>query len=236
MLQERLTRRSLLVATSAAILHQVIGNKANAMFMRVESSPSVATVPPITLMYHDLNYSHKGKKIEEENWVSPEKFKEQIEDAVRSGRKITTASEALENPDSSVAPTLDDDIHVDYDIVLPYFLPRGMKGTFFISVDLLRGGYYMTPQHVREISDCGFEIGSHGKRHVSETNLSPEELNSELVYSKNYLEDLIGKEVPLFAYPNGEHNERVAEAVYNAGYRGAFFSPKKYTTRTQTSP
>lgn len=44
----------------------------------------------------------------------------------------------------------------------------------------------------------------------------------ELRKSKEWLEDLIGKEVELFAYPGGDYNAGVAEETFLAGYKAAF--------------
>jgi peptidoglycan/xylan/chitin deacetylase (PgdA/CDA1 family) len=65
-------------------------------------------------------------------------------------------------------------------------------------------------------------IGSHGVMHEHLTRLSDEELRRELSESKQELEDELGRPCPEFAYPYGEHDERVRAAVRAAGYERGF--------------
>ena len=68
----------------------------------------------------------------------------------------------------------------------------------------------------------GVEVGSHGVTHAHLTRLSDEELRRELVESKEQIEDELGRACPDFAYPYGEHDERVRAAVRAAGYERAY--------------
>lgn len=65
-------------------------------------------------------------------------------------------------------------------------------------------------------------IGSHTVTHAFLTRCDPQALTYELVESRQYLGDLTGKPVDLFAYPTGDYSRAVAEAVRAAGYRAAF--------------
>jgi peptidoglycan/xylan/chitin deacetylase (PgdA/CDA1 family) len=68
----------------------------------------------------------------------------------------------------------------------------------------------------------GVDVGSHGVTHAHLTRLSDEELRRELVDSKTEIEDELGRPCPEFAYPYGEHDERVRAAVRTAGYERAY--------------
>lgn len=74
----------------------------------------------------------------------------------------------------------------------------------------------------REWSDAGFVFGSHTRTHSDLSALSPSRLRSELVDSKQEIEDEIGRPVTLLSYPYGRHSRRVRDAVREAGYEGAF--------------
>jgi peptidoglycan/xylan/chitin deacetylase (PgdA/CDA1 family) len=54
------------------------------------------------------------------------------------------------------------------------------------------------------------------------TTLAPAELERELVGSRRVLEDVIGRPVTAFCYPDGRRDTRVAAAVRNAGFEVAF--------------
>lgn len=75
----------------------------------------------------------------------------------------------------------------------------------------------MTWDELRDV-----EVGSHGVTHAHLTRLSDEELRRELVDSKQEIEDELGRACPHFAYPYGEHDERVRSAVRAAGYERAY--------------
>jgi len=66
------------------------------------------------------------------------------------------------------------------------------------------------------------EVGSHGVTHAHLTQLSDAELRNELVDSKQAVEDELGRACPEFAYPYGEHDQRVRAAVRAAGYERAY--------------
>ena len=65
-------------------------------------------------------------------------------------------------------------------------------------------------------------IGSHSVCHPDLTSLNDQQLDYELNESKCYLEALTNSNINLFAYPGGEYDSRVAEAVRDSGYRAAF--------------
>jgi peptidoglycan/xylan/chitin deacetylase (PgdA/CDA1 family) len=68
----------------------------------------------------------------------------------------------------------------------------------------------------------GVDVGSHGVTHAHLTRLSDDELRRELVDSKAQIEDELGRACRDFAYPYGEHDERVRAAVRAAGYERAY--------------
>src|SRR5262249_15263011 len=66
------------------------------------------------------------------------------------------------------------------------------------------------------------DVGSHGIAHARLTRLSDAELRRELVESKQQIEDELGRACPDFAYPYGDHDERVRAAGRGAGYQRAY--------------
>ncbi len=70
----------------------------------------------------------------------------------------------------------------------------------------------------REMSDRGIEIGSHGCSHRILTHLPDEEVKQELVNSKTKLEQILGKPVKCFSYPNGDYDKFVKTSVAETGY------------------
>jgi len=80
----------------------------------------------------------------------------------------------------------------------------------------------MTWDELRAHSEHGVEIGSHSVAHAHLTQLAGDELRRELLDSKQEIEDELGLPCPEFAYPYGEHDDRVRAAVRDAGYARAY--------------
>ena len=80
----------------------------------------------------------------------------------------------------------------------------------------------MTWDELRAHADRGVAVGSHGVSHAHLTRLPDVELRRELVESKREIEERLGRPCPDFAYPYGEHDERVRGAVRDGGYERAY--------------
>ena len=71
------------------------------------------------------------------------------------------------------------------------------------------------------------ELAAHTVSHPIMTRLSEQQLEQELVHSKQELEEFTGRKVAAFCYPNGEYgdfDELTRQAVAAAGYSYAFTS------------
>ncbi len=75
---------------------------------------------------------------------------------------------------------------------------------------------------IRSLRRRGFRFGAHGWSHSRLTHLDPERLRRELVASRRWLEDVLGESVEDFAYPYGDFNRHVIEAVREAGFTTAY--------------
>lgn len=65
-------------------------------------------------------------------------------------------------------------------------------------------------------------LGAHSVSHPFLSACDPETIRHELAASKLFLEEVGGQPVDLFAYPTGDYDRAVAEAVRACGYRAAF--------------
>lgn len=129
--------------------------------------------------------------------------------------------------------TFDDGYLSVYEHAYPALVSRNMTATIYIVADSIGGiniwdrragdqeEPMMSAAQVREMSDKGFEIGSHTLTHPHLTDIDDQQLKQELVDSKHKLEELTGKEVVSFSYPYGDLDERVVSAVMDAGYKYA---------------
>ena len=67
----------------------------------------------------------------------------------------------------------------------------------------------------------GMEIGCHTRSHPRLTELDDDRLRDEVGDARKQLQDLLDDPIASFAYPYGDHDQRVVEAVRDAGYAAA---------------
>ena len=79
----------------------------------------------------------------------------------------------------------------------------------------------MSWSELRAIAEDGIEVGSHTITHPRLTQLSPAELERELVESRERIEDELGRPCRFLAYPYGDEAEHVRAAAEAAGYCGS---------------
>jgi peptidoglycan/xylan/chitin deacetylase (PgdA/CDA1 family) len=75
---------------------------------------------------------------------------------------------------------------------------------------------------LRAIRSRGFGVGSHTVNHPHLTRLSDAKLETELVGSRNRIEEVLQEPCRFVAYPYGESDARVRRAAEAAGYAAAF--------------
>ena len=77
----------------------------------------------------------------------------------------------------------------------------------------------MTHAELLELADGGLiELGAHTRDHPMLPRLSPERQRAEIAGSKHDLEDLLGKKVHGFAYPNGTSTDDAKRIVRETGF------------------
>jgi peptidoglycan/xylan/chitin deacetylase (PgdA/CDA1 family) len=125
---------------------------------------------------------------------------------------------------SNIELTVDDGNRSDYEIVAPELRKRRLNATFFVLAGRLDQVGYLRRSQLRELSEEGFEIGSHGLYHVDWTAAKDEALARELLNSKLIIEDIIGRTVTAAAVPFGLYDRRVLHTLLHFGYRYVFSS------------
>jgi len=93
-----------------------------------------------------------------------------------------------------------------------------IKGTFYVTKEYRKER--LSDADIKSISDR-HEIGAHTLTHPDLRSIAREEKVHEIQGSKQWLEHLLGKDVPSFCYPSGFSDEESVELVKEAGFRGA---------------
>ncbi len=83
----------------------------------------------------------------------------------------------------------------------------------------------MSSAQVRALADAGMEIGGHTVRHPILTELPDEQALAEIREGRERLQHIIGRDVEVFAYPNGgpdrDYDQRHVAMVRALGFRAA---------------
>lgn len=85
----------------------------------------------------------------------------------------------------------------------------------------------LSVEQVLEMQEAGVAFGSHSHVHADLTQLSYEDCVADLRKSRETLEDVLRRSVPLLAYPRGRHDAGVRRAAAAAGFEIAFSLPER---------
>lgn len=91
-----------------------------------------------------------------------------------------------------------------------------IPGTFYIPAASQHA--CMDGRHMRELAQH-FEVGAHTLRHLRLDRLSDPEANREIVGSRDYIEQTLGKSCSLFAPPAGRFRAAHLRMAREAGFR-----------------
>jgi peptidoglycan/xylan/chitin deacetylase (PgdA/CDA1 family) len=194
------------------------------------------------LTYHAVNPSWRSPLS-----VAPDRFERHCAWLARRHRAVPAAAAAHRIESSGTLPrkmvsiTFDDGYEDLFDHALPALARHDLMATVFLvsatltenrSVDWLNEPPQeplrtLQLEQILEMQRAGVDFGSHSRAHDDLTGLSDEECERDLRDSRLALEDLLGRPVPLLAYPRGLHDERVRRAAMRAGFSYAFGSSKQ---------
>jgi peptidoglycan/xylan/chitin deacetylase (PgdA/CDA1 family) len=193
----------------------------------INEAARAARVP--VFMYHDIlpekqvffdvtveEFEDHLKQMKEAG-VTPISF-EQLVHHLRTGASL---------PSKPILLTFDDGYEGHYTHVYPLLKKYGYPATFSIFTGKLdsdiAGRSTVTWEQVQEMAaDPLITIASHSVLHPKDLReLDDETLRKEVVESKARLEAELGIPIRYFTYPEGNYDERVAQAVADAGYDAA---------------
>jgi peptidoglycan/xylan/chitin deacetylase (PgdA/CDA1 family) len=186
----------------------------------LESTPWIA-------MYHSVgDCSDDPYRIT----VTPDRLDRQLSWLRRRGLRGVSVSELLAAPSRTglVGLTFDDGYADFVDHALPVLARHDCGATLFVLPGRLGGDNawdplgprkaLLTADGIRKAAAAGIEIGSHGLTHVDLTTAEDIALHSEVTDSRKLLEELTDSPVSGFCYPYGTLDQRVVDAVREAGY------------------
>ena len=185
------------------------------------------------LMYHHVGPARPGTFPE---WTgSPKQFERQMHWLARRGYTgirpadwIKWLREGKGLPEKPVLLTFDDGFEDLVEYALPVLRRYGFGAAVFIVTGQVGGTNtwdeaqgsathrLMTAEQIRHWATQGIEFGAHSRTHADLTTLSAQELENEVVGSRDDLAKILGAPVTSFAYPFGSYNQAVHECAQGA--------------------
>ncbi|QOC22026.1 polysaccharide deacetylase family protein [Wenzhouxiangella sp. AB-CW3] len=196
---------------------------------------SLMSPPPgrlLVLMYHGLHESRTDRgRFDPRYSLQPGKFAAQMHYLSELGVAgwLPVTGEALVAPEAPagrqmVLITFDDGDASNVEKALPMLQEAGLTAVFFITRNFVGQRGMISRAGIRKLADAGMVIGSHGLSHRFLNTLSPAALAIELSSSRDFLQQITGREVKLLSLPGGRGGPREIEAAHTAGYRSVFGS------------
>ncbi len=179
----------------------------------------------LVLNYHQIDNKNNPLAVSISNFDAQMKF------LADSGCITITPNELyaglngeIDLPPKPVLITFDDGYIDNYTNAYPILKKYGLRATIFI-IPAFTGVYpgYMTWEQLKEMEQSGtINIESHTLTHPKLEELPDDEIRTELLNSKNLLEEQLGHQIEFLAYPTGTYNLHIAGIAKDVGYKGAF--------------
>lgn len=166
--------------------------------------------------------------------VTPAAFAEQMKTLSDNGYHTILPSQLKEYlvyggklPSKPVMITFDDTREEQLTIGTAEMKKYGFKGVFFIMTISINRPGYLTKEQIKSLSDNGNVIGAHTWDHHMVTKYVDADWETQLTKPNKKLEEIIGKPITYFAYPDGVWNTAAIPHIKKNGYQLAFILSTK---------
>lgn len=173
-------------------------------------------------MYHDVLPSTDASGGGPERFATPlEAFECMLDSIAEMGLEGCSVSEALAvQGHGKVAISFDDGGVSQYLHAAPALASRGMSATFFVTSGWIGRSGFMSASQLRDLVDMGMSVQSHTRSHPFLSELDRDALRSELLGSREDLQEVLQREVGGISLPGGNApRRRLRSELAAAGYQ-----------------
>lgn len=163
------------------------------------------------LFYHDIFSSRQYTDM----GTSLELFESHVRAIHKADFTIVSHAPIEKN---EVQICLDDGFRGVYDCA-SCFKSNGILPTIFIAPDLVGQQGYLSWSEILELQTIGFTFQSHTWSHRPLTEVPTSELNHELLESRCFIADKLGRAVDSICFPCGLFSDHIVEAAHQSGYK-----------------
>ncbi len=181
------------------------------------------------LCYHQFSHKKSKNRIS----VSAEAFERQMAYLKNNGYSVITLKQfddfieyRRRPPKKSVVITIDDGWETVRTIAYPILKKYGFTAVLFVYTDLVKSkpsSLTLSWDDVREMLESGvIEVESHTVTHADLTKVGDEQIRKEVADSQSIIRSKLGVTSTFLAYPYGNFNNNVVEAMKRNGYKVGF--------------
>lgn len=193
--------------------------------LNTSKSPSNQNAQAVPVLYYHSVMLEEGNEVR----MPPDQFEAQMAYLQEKGYESVTLDQLYQAfykggvlPQKPIVITFDDGYEDNHATAFPIVKKYGFTATVFMVSSYIGGEGFMSWPQLRELSANGWEIEGHTVNHPYLSQVDKTIVLNELMNSKETLEKGLGKSVGFFAYPFGDLNADVAQAVKQTGYLMAF--------------
>lgn len=181
--------------------------------------PTPARRQAVALMYHALSQGAPPPGQDPHYTLDEARFRAQLRRIATAGGGACARDWLADAASERVLLTFDDGHVSNHWVAFPALAESGMRADFFVNPGNVGSAGYASWQDLREMSDAGMSIQSHGHDHVYLTTLDPRTLRDRLRAARQRIEDGVGAPVTLLAPPGGRMPADLAAIARECGYR-----------------
>jgi peptidoglycan/xylan/chitin deacetylase (PgdA/CDA1 family) len=172
----------------------------------------------IALMYHALSAGEAPPGQDPHYTVSSGAFVRHLDHLLGPGA-VGSTRDWLQGTGSHWALVTFDDGHIsNYALAFPALQARGHHADFFVNPAMVGQTGFASWSQLREMSDAGMSIQSHGYDHVYLTSLGGQQLRAALNAAREEISQRIGRPATLLAPPGGRMPRHLAQIARECGY------------------
>lgn len=183
------------------------------------------------IMYHHIQPMNEARPKNQGGLsVDPGVFDQQMAHLASSGYTTLFANElvsALKNktalPTKSIVVTFDDGYRDNHTHALPIIRKYSIKANLMLTTGLLEGADYLTWDQVNDMKNSGlYYFVDHTWSHFNVGAGAEEKIRYEIETAKRQIQDRLGQQVDIFAYPYGVGGSVARKVLQENGFSGAF--------------
>lgn len=182
-------------------------------------------VQGVPILYYHSIMEENGNKLK----MPPDQFEAQMAYLQEKGYQSLTLDQLYQAeylggalPSKPFVITFDDGYIDNYTTAFPILKKYGFIASIFMISSYINEEGFLSWSQLKELAANGWEIEGHTANHLYLSKQDTKTVLNELESSKELLEKELGYPVNFFAYPYGDLNDKVAQAVKATGYVMAF--------------